>query len=127
MSVISASVGRNGVNQKGDTQLIQLLLNDWLSRKKKTLLTVDGICGNKTIAAIGEFQKTLGYSDHRCDPGGNTLKALTSGVLGNINSQINTSNFAGMEAALSSHLKANFNQQTFDQELANIWGLFRKV
>lgn len=51
VSSISASVGQGGTNKKEDVEVVQTLLNEHGHG-----LVVDGDCGNKTIAAIKDFQ-----------------------------------------------------------------------
>lgn len=79
MSAIENSVGKNGVNKSSDVKLIQRLLN----RKDPDIfkLSPDGVIGPKTIKAIGRFQvQYVGMRgpDFRIDPGGRTLRKLTS-------------------------------------------------
>jgi hypothetical protein len=76
---ISASVGRGGANRPVDVATIQNLLN----RRTGARLRADGVCGQKTIAAILGFQKTfLSTPDGRVDPNGSSwhrlLKAATA-------------------------------------------------
>jgi peptidoglycan hydrolase-like protein with peptidoglycan-binding domain len=69
---IKASVGKGGTNAKADVIVVQTLL-----KGKGYPITVDGDCGNKTIAAIADFQtKKFGKADGRIDPGGKTFQAL---------------------------------------------------
>lgn len=74
---IGKSVGRKGVNQRGDVALIQLLLN--LSKTLGEDLAVDGGAGERTFAAIEGFQRkalNMANPDGRIDPHGATLRAL---------------------------------------------------
>ncbi len=79
---IAASVGENGTNRSEDVRTIQEMLNkalpDWGGPSPK--LGVDGICGQKTKAAIRRFQQvqlsTYFRPDGRVDPGKRTLKRL---------------------------------------------------
>ena len=79
---ISKSVGRSGVNLHSDVTIVQELLNANLQKISPTApLSVDGRMGNKTVAAIEQFQrKVVGMTrpDGRVDPGGGTLAALNS-------------------------------------------------
>ncbi|MBN9535417.1 MAG: hypothetical protein IKE60_31235 [Reyranella sp.] len=76
-SVLSASVGERGTNQRSDVGLVQILLNVMRGMQNKTLLAVDGICGPLTIAAINEFQAEFAsVKDGRVDPHGPTLHLL---------------------------------------------------
>ena len=76
-SVLSASVGERGTNQRSDVGLVQILLNVMRGMQNKTLLAVDGICGPLTIAAINEFQAEFAsVKDGRVDPHGPTLQLL---------------------------------------------------
>ncbi len=80
MISITMSVGSKGSNRVADVKAIQELINKSLSKIAPTkALVVDGVCGNKTIAAIKEFQrKVCGFSspDGRVDPGKTTLNVL---------------------------------------------------
>src|SRR3569623_1279798 len=76
---ISASVGSGGANKSRDTRTVQALLNGIgpLEGGPPEMLAVDGIVGPKTLAAIRNFQTTLGgLVDGRVDPAGPTIKAL---------------------------------------------------
>jgi hypothetical protein len=55
---ISASVGRQGVNSRGDVLSVQQLINDHLPAPLH-LLSADGICGPHTIAAIEQVERSL--------------------------------------------------------------------
>lgn len=71
---ISASVGRGGVNRKADTRRIQSALNEVYPA---LALTVDGLCGPKTVRRIERFQRGFMRSpDGRIDPGGRSLARL---------------------------------------------------
>jgi peptidoglycan hydrolase-like protein with peptidoglycan-binding domain len=77
MARLSASVGRGGVNRRGDVRYVQVLLSDWLLRKGDTELKCDGIAGDKTHQAISRFQREhTGVVDGRVDPQGRSIKAL---------------------------------------------------
>lgn len=81
MSVISASVGRNGVNRTDDVRAIQTLLNRH-RRPGDGPVAITGGANQETIAAIAEFQKRvvkLVNPDGRVDPDGKTLRALNAG------------------------------------------------
>jgi peptidoglycan hydrolase-like protein with peptidoglycan-binding domain len=60
---ISDSVGKNGVNKKGDVRIIQGLLNKVPAAEGgvNVKLVEDGLIGNKTINAIKGFQMYYGY------------------------------------------------------------------
>lgn len=78
-SIISASVGRGGVNLRSDVEIIQRLLNlvPLASGGPTPLLGVDSLCGPKTCAAISRFQTVhFGQADGRVDPGYRTLEIL---------------------------------------------------
>lgn len=80
MPVLQHSVGRNGVNQRPDTRLIQNLLNRHLP-PRAVLLKLDGVVGPKTLARILQFQTgivKLRSADGRVDPAGPTLHALNT-------------------------------------------------
>lgn len=76
---ISASVGRNGVNNPQDVVVIQILLNRIPPEAggPAEALDADGLYGPKTLAAIERFQTyhNLG-SDKRIDPGGAMLAKI---------------------------------------------------
>ncbi len=70
---LAASVGRGGENRPDDVKLVQRLLTD------RGLLPgrVDGIAGERTIAAITQFQsRFLRKPDGRVDPNGRTWREL---------------------------------------------------
>jgi len=65
---VDHSVGKFGRNHKSDVQLVQMLLNALIENIKNSggrisidplldILTVDGICGSDTMAAIIWYQK----------------------------------------------------------------------
>ena len=78
---IGSSVGAGGINAKADTLMVQQLLNS-VPREEggpDLLLAEDGLIGPRTQAAINKFQKkVLPKPDGRIDPGGPTIKALSS-------------------------------------------------
>jgi peptidoglycan hydrolase-like protein with peptidoglycan-binding domain len=75
--VLTGSVGAGGLNHSPDVGLVQVLLNNMRGVQRKTLLSVDGVCGPLTITAIKEFQAAFGSAtDGRIDPGGPTLRLL---------------------------------------------------
>jgi len=55
---IKSSVGRRGMNIRGDVMLIQELLNRRLMVPMRPL-RVDGTCGPITISTIEEFQRRV--------------------------------------------------------------------
>lgn len=86
--LISASVGKNGVNRPNDVTTVQELLNKVSITHGRPLppLEVDGVCGNLTRTAIGNFQKIgceFKWPDQLISVGGRTwnkLSALTGGA-----------------------------------------------
>jgi peptidoglycan hydrolase-like protein with peptidoglycan-binding domain len=80
MAKLSAPVGAGGANRRDDVRAIQELLNAHLSKVNSSAkLTVDGVAGPGTIAAIREFQhKVMGiaHPDGRVEAGKATLGAL---------------------------------------------------
>ncbi|MCH2046231.1 MAG: peptidoglycan-binding protein, partial [Saprospiraceae bacterium] len=74
---IKESVGKGGKNNKDDAKVIQILLKKNAGHN----LVPDGLVGNKTIAAIIAFQKTIfnGWSDGLISPGKQTFQALAKG------------------------------------------------
>jgi hypothetical protein len=70
---LSASVGVGGINRPDDVRLVQKLLRD----RGIDPGPVDGVMGEKTVAAIKEFQKRfVRRPDGRVDPGGRTWQEL---------------------------------------------------
>lgn len=79
---IGASVGKGGVNDSADVIVVQHLLNEWLAGAGQPLVSTDGDCGTKTIAAIIAHQsRVVGIArpDGLVTPGGITWSALASG------------------------------------------------
>ncbi len=77
------SVGRHGINATADVKFIQTALNTYARKYASSSfpLKVDGICGDKTIQAIYNFQRNhVGIINPvaRIDPHGRTLRHLTS-------------------------------------------------
>ncbi|WP_241585728.1 peptidoglycan-binding protein [Rosenbergiella epipactidis] len=82
---IKYPVGLNATNNRSDVITIQKLLV-----KQGLSLKIDGLCGNKTINAIREFQKRLMiYPNSYVDINGKTLKFLNSNKM----TTLNNSNF----------------------------------
>ena len=78
--MINGSVGRGGVNRKGDTRKIQKLLNAVFPG---TPLDETGEVDAKTIRRIERFQRRfLNNPDGRVDPGGKTLRRLNQAAPG---------------------------------------------
>lgn len=80
---IIKSVGKNGINTKDDVIFIQTALNKYAKKHANNTfpLKVDGICGNKTIQAIFNFQKNhvgISVPDARIDPNGRSFQQLIS-------------------------------------------------
>lgn len=75
MSAISASVGKRGVNRRGDVLIVQGLLKESASDPG----AADGVCGPKTVAAIERFQQRfLHRPDGLIEPGKLTWTKLTA-------------------------------------------------
>ena len=77
---ISASVGKDGSNQREDVRKIQNLLNRWNTPR---FLPVNGLCNgtdnDQTVLEIKKFQSEyMAIPDGRVDPPGGTLKKLQS-------------------------------------------------
>lgn len=73
----------HGINATADVQFIQAALNAYAKKYASSSfpLIVDGICGNKTIQAIYNFQRNhVGIINPvaRIDPQSRTLRHLTS-------------------------------------------------
>jgi peptidoglycan L-alanyl-D-glutamate endopeptidase CwlK len=76
--VITASVGRGGVNRKSDTRRIQRALNEVYPA---FALAADGVCGPRTVRRIERFQRRfMRRPDGRIDPGGRSLARLNTAV-----------------------------------------------
>jgi hypothetical protein len=81
MAQLTASVGRGGRNHRNDVITVQRLINAKLPIPLAPLRE-DGVCGAKTIFAIGEYQRrnlNMNPPDARVDPGGATFRSLTGG------------------------------------------------
>lgn len=80
MTMISASVGNNGVNLENDVRTVQTLLNKNLAYLRPNLaLKVDGYCGPVTTGMILEFQRRrvgLAKPDGCVEPKGKTFSML---------------------------------------------------
>lgn len=76
---ITKKVGLKADNDEGDVKKIQTLLN---LAGIEPFLTVNGLCDQNTIAAIGNFQEIWGKLDYKCkiDPGSKTLQYLNDTV-----------------------------------------------
>lgn len=75
---IKRSVGKRGVNNRGDVKVVQNLLNRWMP-PPLALLAIDGMSGPRTINAIEWFQKTvvaITHADGLIEPGKATWAAL---------------------------------------------------
>lgn len=77
---LTGPVGKGGRNLQADVKRVQRLLNEVPPEAggAQPQLEVDGIVGPLTQRAILRFQKTLGLSDGRVDPGGPTNARLES-------------------------------------------------
>jgi hypothetical protein len=91
---IGQSVGQNGLNREDDVKIVQRLLNAAFRREEALrasgleLLSSDGRCGPRTVAAIEHFQRlVLRWSgpavDGTVNPGKQTWKALNGNVASN--------------------------------------------
>jgi peptidoglycan hydrolase-like protein with peptidoglycan-binding domain len=82
MGAITRSVGLGGANDPADVSEIQRLLNAAPAAQGGATppLSVDGICGPATRAAILRFQRTQvpAFADGRIDAGGPTLARLNT-------------------------------------------------
>ena len=70
MTSLIGSVGRGGKNLRQDVVEVQKLINAELPVSLSPLI-VDGVCGAKTIFAIGEYQRRnmqMNAADDRVDP-----------------------------------------------------------
>jgi len=78
MAQISGSVGSGGLNRRADVLAVQKLINANLPIPLAPL-EEDGVCGPKTIFAIGEYQRRnlqMNPADGRVDPNGATFRSL---------------------------------------------------
>ena len=57
MAIIK-SVGEGGYNDPADVRFVQLLLADWLARQGESVISVDGIVGQKLLEQLGTFRRT---------------------------------------------------------------------
>jgi hypothetical protein len=74
--VISASVGRGGVNLAADVAIVQGLL---IARGFTSITSADGVCEAVTISSIEDYQSAfLASPDGRVDPGGTTWRHLSA-------------------------------------------------
>jgi hypothetical protein len=74
--VISASVGRGGVNIAADVAVVQGLL---IARGFTLIASANGVCDTVTISAIEDYQSAFMTSpDGRVDPGGTTWRHLSA-------------------------------------------------
>lgn len=101
-TIISAPVGKGGVNIDGDVRLVQRLLNDARARSAQApMLIVDGIVGPKTIAAITDFQRRhSGVADGRVDTNGPTIRALLDEHLASLGGALDVSRLGGFVNAV---------------------------
>lgn len=79
--IIKRSVGAGGVNAASDARKIQGALNEIAAANggAEGALTVDGLVGPRTLAAIRTFQQAhVRVVDSRIDPGGPTLAAINA-------------------------------------------------
>ena len=82
MTTIEGSVGQDGDNRESDVRIVQRLLNGH-DLTPLAALAEDGRSGSRTIEAIRHFQtRHLGQQspDGRVDPGGKTIRKLSSGT-----------------------------------------------
>ena len=102
-TIISAAVGNGGANIDGDVRLVQRLLNDARARSAQgPLLSVDGIVGPKTIAAITDFQRRhAGVADGRVDTYGPTVQALLDEHLASLGGALDVSRLGGCVNAVA--------------------------
>jgi hypothetical protein len=85
---ISQTVGQKSLNLTQDVKTVQTLLNRAMKTyirfgQTQEKLTPDGICGSKTITAIGYFQSMVmrhKYPDKRIEPNKNTWKKLNENI-----------------------------------------------
>lgn len=79
---LKGSVGQGGRNIPGDVTYVQLLLADWQLVNNQPPISVDGLVGPQTIAAIRSFQsKNTAVTDGLVEPNRSTIKALESSHL----------------------------------------------
>ncbi len=103
---ISKSVGRYGINSRSDVLFIQSALNAYAKKHANNSLPlkVDGLCGNKTIQAIFNFQKNhvgIITPDARIDPNGRSFRHLTAGTTSPFTASSPASNNLPISAALN--------------------------
>ncbi|MBR0694724.1 peptidoglycan-binding protein [Bradyrhizobium lablabi] len=101
---LEKSVGQGAANLPDDTRKVQQALNRIQAEQggPTPSLSVDGIVGPKTRAAISRFQsQQLGFSDARVDPGGKTLAKLNQLIGGGQATQPTARSFAPTRAPLA--------------------------
>ncbi|MGR5276759.1 peptidoglycan-binding domain-containing protein [Vibrio rotiferianus] len=89
------SVGVDGINNKKDVELVQILLN---SESSEVSLEVDGKCGKKTKSAIVSYQRKImpkWKPDGRVDPNGRTFRELTMYYSSEEKDRINKARYLG--------------------------------
>jgi peptidoglycan hydrolase-like protein with peptidoglycan-binding domain len=79
--MISASVGRSGINAPNDVKIVQCGLNVIRARRGMRPIAIDGLVGPETIEAISNFQSTNGLNvDGRMDVNGPTISRLRAAL-----------------------------------------------
>jgi len=74
---LTGSVGKGGVNMAGDVRTIQHALNIVREQERLSPISVDGVAGPQTAAAILHFQQLhTRLADGRIDPHGPTFREL---------------------------------------------------
>ena len=107
-SKLSGSVGFGGHNRRGDTTIVQTLLNG-RSPASNVPLKVDGACGPKTIFAIREYQRRvlrINSPDGLIAPDGVPLRSLSGvapGVAAHSSPMPTTPAAASMPVSVAGH------------------------
>jgi len=69
-TLIKGSVGQGGANDATDVRVVQRLLNYWLVPSGLPRLTINGVAGPATLAAITSFQRATAMTPSgRIEPG----------------------------------------------------------
>ena len=75
--MLRQAVGKHATNHHSDVKVVQTLLNSSMRSSSKRILTVDGLYGNNTAAAINDFQsRFMRQPDGVISPYKNTIKRL---------------------------------------------------
>ena len=126
--VIRGSVGEKGNNAHDDVQLVQLLLNEWLSSRSLQAIAVDGIAGPKTIGAIKKFQQAgTGRVTGRCDPNGPSIRHLARHQFQRLAENVKVTDFVhAVQIDNNSRRRAvDFSGDKMKEQIGQYWAVWR--